>query len=61
MIICCCNALSDKDLKQACQMGAGTAEELYACLGCKPACGKCLDYVEEAFLQVNATIARPAQ
>lgn len=58
MIICCCNALSDKDLKKACVSGVGSAEELYACLGCKPSCGKCLSYVEEAFLQAPEAPAR---
>jgi bacterioferritin-associated ferredoxin len=48
MIICICNALSDKSLKEA-RKGCNSecAENLLSSLGCKPQCGQCLCAIDE--------------
>ncbi len=51
MIVCSCNVLRDADLRQAWTPQVESVEQLYACLGCKPQCGKCLEYVEAELLQ----------
>ena len=58
MIICSCNVLREADLKKACTPEMASAEQLYACLGCKPECGKCLDYVEAFVMPLNAAATR---
>ena len=51
MIICSCNVLRESQLREACTPEMESAEQLYACLGCKPSCGKCLEYVESVLLK----------
>ena len=43
MIICSCNVLSDHDVRSIAAAPAAprTAAEVYGCLGCSPACGRC--------------------
>lgn len=47
MIICVCNRLTEKDVRQAARRGSVTPEAAYACLGCEVQCGCCLDYAQE--------------
>ena len=47
MIVCVCNRLTDKDVRQAARRGGATPEAAYACLGCEVQCGCCLDYAQE--------------
>jgi bacterioferritin-associated ferredoxin len=44
MIVCSCNVLSDRQVRDAvADPGAGvrTAGQVYRCLGCSPQCGRC--------------------
>ena len=42
MIVCSCNVLSDHDVRSAVKYGdAGSASEVYGCLGCSVQCGRC--------------------
>ncbi|QDH16809.1 (2Fe-2S)-binding protein [Swingsia samuiensis] len=41
MIICSCNALSDKDIKAAIQSGASRPSEIYTARKCRVQCGNC--------------------
>ena len=52
MIICVCNRLRDKELKDACESCPrnSDAENLFSELGCKPVCGQCICYIEEVLL-----------
>ena len=47
MIVCVCNRLSEKDVREAARSGCATPEAAYACLGCEVQCGCCLDYAQE--------------
>ena len=47
MIVCVCNRLTESDVRKAARAGAATPEKAYACLGCEPQCGCCLDYAQE--------------
>ena len=47
MIVCVCNRISEKEVREAARKGARTAEAAYATLGCEPQCGCCLDYAQE--------------
>ena len=46
MIICLCNAISDKVINKAIQDGAMTVWQVYEACGCKPQCGSCSDYIK---------------
>jgi len=47
MIVCVCNAITEKEVREAARQGARTPEDAYARLGCEPQCGCCLDYAQE--------------
>ena len=47
MIVCVCNAITEKEVREAASQGARTPEDAYARLGCEPQCGCCLDYAQD--------------
>ena len=47
MIVCVCNRLTEKDVRQAARRGSATPEAAYACQGCEVQCGCCLDYAQK--------------
>ena len=47
MIVCVCNAITEKDVREAARNGARTPEAAYASLDCEPQCGCCLGYAQE--------------
>jgi len=42
MYICICNAITDSQFHEAANGETGSVAEIYARLGAKPQCGKCL-------------------
>lgn len=52
MIICVCNALNEKSIKEACKgCNADCAENVMSAMGCSPVCGQCLCYIDEMVAQ----------
>ena len=47
MIVCVCNAISEKEVREAARKGSRTPEAAYATYDCEPQCGCCLDYALE--------------
>ncbi len=47
MIVCVCNRITEKEVREAARAGASTPEAAYARLGCEVQCGCCLDYAQE--------------
>jgi bacterioferritin-associated ferredoxin len=47
MIVCCCNAISEKEVRDLARAGARTPEEAYATLGHEPQCRSCLCYAQD--------------
>ena len=47
MILCVCNAISEKEVRDLARAGARTPEEAYASLGHEPQCGSCLCYAQK--------------
>ena len=47
MIICVCNAITEKEVREAARQGSPTPESAYATYGCELQCGCCLDYAQE--------------
>ena len=53
MIVCVCNRLTEKDVREAAQCGARTPEAAYASHDCEMQCGCCLDYAQEIIDEVK--------
>ena len=47
MIVCVCNAITEKEVREAARKGSPTPEAAYATYDCEVQCGCCLDYAQE--------------
>jgi len=47
MIVCVCNAIVEKEVREAAREGARTPEAAYARFDCEVQCGCCVDYAQE--------------
>lgn len=45
MIVCVCNGLNERKVRQALNTNGGCAVGVYRDLGCRPRCGKCVEHV----------------
>jgi bacterioferritin-associated ferredoxin len=60
MYVCVCNALSDRDVKRVVATGrVGSADDIYAALGCAPQCGACREEMAEILAGNRRTCAAP--
>ncbi len=62
MIVCSCNVLSDRDVRECLEPGPGcpyTPAQVYRCLGCSPQCGRCArtirDIMDSALPDVHSS------
>ncbi|MDQ2987812.1 MAG: (2Fe-2S)-binding protein [Pseudomonadota bacterium] len=49
MIVCVCNNISDREIRQAVDLGLSSMDELRRDLGIATCCGKCAEYAEQVF------------
>lgn len=47
MLICLCNALSDRDVNCASEQANGSVSAVFKNLGCRPNCGQCVPYIRD--------------
>lgn len=47
MIVCSCNRITERELRQAARAGAPCAPSAYAHLGCQVQCGGCVEFASE--------------
>jgi bacterioferritin-associated ferredoxin len=47
MIVCVCNNISDREIRQAIDLGLSSMEELRRDLGLSTCCGQCASYAEQ--------------
>ncbi len=47
MIICLCNAITDRDVRDAKARGASRPSQVYRDCNCRPDCGKCAPMMRE--------------
>ncbi|WGD32492.1 (2Fe-2S)-binding protein [Ancylobacter sp. WKF20] len=58
MIVCSCNVLSDRQIRNAVtetQPTVRTAGQVYRCLGCSAQCGRCARTIRQLIADVNAS------
>lgn len=61
MILCVCNALSERDIRAAAATCRGaTVGCVYRCLGCRVRCGKCVPYVADVAREAMTGDGPPA-
>lgn len=60
MIVCVCNNISDREIRQAIDLGLSTMAELRRDLGVATCCGKCHTCAKEVLTEHLATAAAPA-
>ena len=59
MIVCVCNNISDREIRQAVELGITSMAGLYRELGVGTCCGKCVSYAREVLhekLDSTATV-----
>jgi len=47
MVVCVCNAIREREVREAARSGADCPVEAYASLGRRPRCGQCLPFARE--------------
>ena len=47
MVVCVCNAIRERDVRDAARSGCADPVRAYASLGRKPRCGQCLPFARE--------------
>ncbi|QIB35025.1 (2Fe-2S)-binding protein [Ancylobacter pratisalsi] len=58
MIVCSCNVISDRQIRDAVnetQPSVRTAGQVYRCLGCSAQCGRCARMIRKLIDDVNAS------
>lgn len=60
MIVCVCNNISDREIRQAVELGLNTIEELRRDLGVATCCGQCESCACEVLAEHQQTISATA-
>ncbi len=55
MIVCFCNALKEKEVRDAVRGGASSPQKAYRKLGCKFQCGQCMPLAQRIINNETAT------
>jgi bacterioferritin-associated ferredoxin len=55
MIVCICNAIREKDVREAARCGATCPTSAYAAKGCRPRCGQCFSFARQIIASERAT------
>ncbi len=54
MVVCVCNAIRERDVRDAAQAGCRTPCTAYARLGLRPKCGQCVPFARQVIAEVHA-------
>ena len=47
MVVCICNVIREKDIRETARKGISDVVDVYAHLGCEPNCCQCLSFAEQ--------------
>lgn len=51
MVVCICNVIREKEIREAARLGLADVEAIYARLGHEPNCCQCFPFAEEIIQQ----------
>lgn len=54
MVVCVCNALREREVREAARMGAQSACQAYRALGCQAKCGQCVPFARAIIAEERA-------
>ncbi len=54
MVVCVCNAIRERDVRDAARNGAISACQAYRALGCQAKCGQCVPFARTIIAQERA-------
>lgn len=54
MIVCVCNALRERQVREAAREGARTPGRAYQRFGCQTQCGQCIPFAQEIIAREHA-------
>ncbi|ODU18892.1 MAG: (2Fe-2S)-binding protein [Sphingomonas sp. SCN 67-18] len=54
MVVCVCNAIREKDVREAVRQGCNDPCSAYAAMGRRPRCGQCVPYAREIIAHERA-------
>jgi bacterioferritin-associated ferredoxin len=57
MIVCVCNAIREREVRQAAQAGASCPSSAYQSLGRRPRCGQCFSFARQVIAEERASAA----
>jgi len=54
MVVCVCNAIREREVREAARSGAGDPLSAYASLGRRPRCGQCVSFARQIIAEERA-------
>lgn len=57
MVVCVCNAIREKDVREAARNGAVSARCVFRQAGCKPKCAQCVPFAQSIIAAEQASAA----
>jgi bacterioferritin-associated ferredoxin len=54
LVVCVCNSIRERDVREAVRSGANDPCSAYQSLGCRPRCGKCIPFARSLIEQERA-------
>ncbi len=57
MVVCVCNAIREKDVREAARNGARSARCVFRQTGRKPKCAQCVGFAESIIASEHASLA----
>lgn len=57
MVVCHCNAIRERQVREAARSGVECPLRAYAQLGCRPQCGQCIPYARELIAEERLAAA----
>jgi len=57
MVVCICNEIREKDVREAARNGARSARCVFRQAGCKPKCAQCVTFAETIIASEHAALA----
>lgn len=57
MVVCHCNAIRERDVREAARCGAACPVSAYAALGRRPRCGQCIPFARTLIAEERGAAA----